>query len=584
MAEHGGRVDEARGGDGVTLMQGEPMLYLEPVDVAARCVGCRRPMSISTTSAPISPKLIARQANTLDANRPASVERRRKTNQRTARENVAQLVDDGSFMEYGASPSPPSGAGAQLDDLIKNTPADGLDDRRWHGQRREIRRGGRALHGGGLRLHRARRHAGPHEPQEDRPHARSSRSDWRVPVVFFAEGGGGRPGDTDRLGITGLDGPTFVQFARLSGLVPRDRHGLRPLLRRQRRDARLLRRHHRHQERLDRHGRPGDDRRRRARRLSPGRGRAGVVPVAERRHRHRGRGRGGGGGRRARNTCPISRARSTDWQAPTSACCAARSRRTGCASTTSARSSISLADKGSVLELRRDFGVGMITALDPHRRQAVRPDRQQSDAISAARSMPMPATRPRASCSSATPSICRSSRCATRPASWSGPEAEKTAIVRHVSRMFVTGAQPHRAAVRHRAAQGLWPRRAVDDRRRLPRLVLHAWPGRPASSAAWAWRAMSASASARSWRRSPTPTSARPSIATRSPSSTPTARRSRSPRCSRSTTSSIPPRRGAGSWRACVRCRSRRRGRRRSGRVSTPGERSAAIACVPVPD
>src|SRR2546423_10916275 len=43
---------------------------------------------------------------------------------------------------------------------------------------------------------------------------------WRLPLVFYAEGGGGRPGDTDRLGMTGLDGPSFVQFATLSGLVP----------------------------------------------------------------------------------------------------------------------------------------------------------------------------------------------------------------------------------------------------------------------------------------------------------------------------------------------------------------------------
>jgi acetyl-CoA carboxylase carboxyltransferase component len=41
-----------------------------------------------------------------------------------------------------------------------------------------------------------------------------------LPLLFYAEGGGGRPGDTDRLGMTGLDGPSFVQFARLSGLVP----------------------------------------------------------------------------------------------------------------------------------------------------------------------------------------------------------------------------------------------------------------------------------------------------------------------------------------------------------------------------
>ena len=44
--------------------------------------------------------------------------------------------------------------------------------------------------------------------------------DLHTPVVLFAEGGGGRPGDTERLGVTGLDVPTFGQFAKLSGLVP----------------------------------------------------------------------------------------------------------------------------------------------------------------------------------------------------------------------------------------------------------------------------------------------------------------------------------------------------------------------------
>ena len=38
--------------------------------------------------------------------------------------------------------------------------------------------------------------------------------------MLFAEGGGGRPGDTDTAALTGLDVPTFAQFARLSGLVP----------------------------------------------------------------------------------------------------------------------------------------------------------------------------------------------------------------------------------------------------------------------------------------------------------------------------------------------------------------------------
>jgi acetyl-CoA carboxylase carboxyltransferase component len=42
----------------------------------------------------------------------------------------------------------------------------------------------------------------------------------RLPVVFFTEGGGGRPGDTDSSGMTGLDTMAFALFAELSGLVP----------------------------------------------------------------------------------------------------------------------------------------------------------------------------------------------------------------------------------------------------------------------------------------------------------------------------------------------------------------------------
>jgi acetyl-CoA carboxylase carboxyltransferase component len=42
----------------------------------------------------------------------------------------------------------------------------------------------------------------------------------RLPVVLFAEGGGGRPGDTDYAVITGLDTMAFAEFGALSGLVP----------------------------------------------------------------------------------------------------------------------------------------------------------------------------------------------------------------------------------------------------------------------------------------------------------------------------------------------------------------------------
>ena len=59
-------------------------------------------------------------------------------------------------------------------------------------------------------------------------------ADEELPVVWFAEGGGGRPGDTDGVGASGLATPSFKAFARLAGAGPQDRRGLGPLLRRQR--------------------------------------------------------------------------------------------------------------------------------------------------------------------------------------------------------------------------------------------------------------------------------------------------------------------------------------------------------------
>ena len=218
MAEQGGRVMKLVAGDGVTLMHGEPILYLEPLDVAADHSAAEAAVDLDHIRPDLA-ELIARQANTLDANRPASVERRRNTNQRTARENVAQLVDEGSFMEYGSLAIAAQRRRRKLDDLIKNTPADGLV------------MGVATVNAGKFGPEAARCTVVAYDytvlagTQGHMNHKKIDRmltlaEDWRVPLVFYAEGGGGRPGDTDRLGMTGLDGPSFVQFARLSGLVP----------------------------------------------------------------------------------------------------------------------------------------------------------------------------------------------------------------------------------------------------------------------------------------------------------------------------------------------------------------------------
>ncbi|MFZ5735261.1 MAG: carboxyl transferase domain-containing protein [Pseudomonadota bacterium] len=217
-AEQGGRIRRIVAADGVTLMQGEPILYVEPQEVEGDHVVAEQDVDLDAIRPDLA-EMLARQANTLDENRPDSVGRRRKTNQRTARENIAQLVDEGSFMEYGSLAIAGQRRRRSLDDLIKNTPADGLVT------------GVATVNAAQFGEHAARCMVIAYDytvlagTQGHMNHKKIDRmltlvEQWRMPLVFYAEGGGGRPGDTDRLGMTGLDGPSFVQFAKLSGLVP----------------------------------------------------------------------------------------------------------------------------------------------------------------------------------------------------------------------------------------------------------------------------------------------------------------------------------------------------------------------------
>ena len=217
-APHGGRVTEIVAASGVTLMQDEAILYLEPAEIDAHDVTEEEDVDLDHIRPDLA-ELIERHAVTLDENRPASVERRRKTNQRTARENVAHLVDEGSFVEYGSLAIAAQRRRRSVDDLIRNTPADGLIS------------GVATVNAQLFGADAARCMVIAYDytvlagTQGHMNHKKIDRmlsltEQWRLPLVFYAEGGGGRPGDTDRLGMTGLDGPSFVQFAKLSGLVP----------------------------------------------------------------------------------------------------------------------------------------------------------------------------------------------------------------------------------------------------------------------------------------------------------------------------------------------------------------------------
>jgi acetyl-CoA carboxylase carboxyltransferase component len=157
-------------------------------------------------------KVVARQAFTLDSQRPYAVEKRHALGLRTARENVADLVDAGSFIEYGALAVAAQTQRRSADDLQANTPADGII----------TGIGTVAGRACAVLAYDATVLAGT---QGMRSHQKTDRMidvalAQKLPVVLFAEGGGGRPGDTDMPIVAGLHVRTFARFARLHGQVP----------------------------------------------------------------------------------------------------------------------------------------------------------------------------------------------------------------------------------------------------------------------------------------------------------------------------------------------------------------------------
>lgn len=161
----------------------------------------------------------ARHQIGLDEARPAAVAKRHRLGRRTARANIADLVDEGSFLEYGALAVAAQRLRRSPEDLIANTPADGLiagvatinADRFGATATRAV-----------VMSYDYTVLAGT---QGMRNHAKTDRMlelahKQQLPVVFFTEGGGGRPGDTDYAGLSGLDVTTFRAMGALSGHVP----------------------------------------------------------------------------------------------------------------------------------------------------------------------------------------------------------------------------------------------------------------------------------------------------------------------------------------------------------------------------
>ncbi len=212
-----GRVTVIAAVTGVVVAEGDHLGTLEVTDDAPAAV--ERTDVDPERIRPDLAELGRRRSSTLDAGRPDAVTRRHAQGRRTARENIDDLCDPGSFVEYGSLAIAAQRGRRPLDELIERTPADGLvaGVGRVNGALFEDRSASCAVLSYDYTVLAGTQGQQNHR-KKDRVFELVER--LRLPVVLFAEGGGGRPGDTDYAVITGLDTKAFALFGALSGLVP----------------------------------------------------------------------------------------------------------------------------------------------------------------------------------------------------------------------------------------------------------------------------------------------------------------------------------------------------------------------------
>ena len=219
LAAAAGRVTAWRAEPGDLLVEGQTVLVLETMAESAAAPQASEPAADAGVVRADLQRVHDRHAQTLDAARPEAVAARHARGLRTARENINDLCDPGSFSEYGALAIAAQRSRRSEADLIQNTPADGQVT------------GIGSINGADFGAERSRAVVMAYDAtvlagtQGMRNHQKTDRLlgialKNRLPVVLFAEGGGGRPGDTDAAVVAGLHLATFASFARLSGQVP----------------------------------------------------------------------------------------------------------------------------------------------------------------------------------------------------------------------------------------------------------------------------------------------------------------------------------------------------------------------------
>ncbi len=163
-----------------------------------------------------------RLALTLDENRLQAVQKRHARGQRMARENIADLCDENSFLEYGQLAYAAQRRRRSQEELMRESPADGIItgmgsvNGQYFGKDKSrvavmsydgtVMAGTQGIHG----------------------HHKTDRvlevaTELGLPLIFFTEGGGGRPGEEDfaDTSATWLNIKTFHTLACQKGWGPK---------------------------------------------------------------------------------------------------------------------------------------------------------------------------------------------------------------------------------------------------------------------------------------------------------------------------------------------------------------------------
>jgi acetyl/propionyl-CoA carboxylase alpha subunit len=212
----GGIVHSLNVRPGDTVFEGHTLAFIEERDDDGGTVDAPAEIDLDLVRPDLA-ELLDRRARTLDAARPKAVERRHAGGLRTARENIEDMCDPGSFVEYGGLALAARRRTHTIEELVDQSPADGVimglatinADRFPEDKSRAVVVSYDYTVMAGTQGRTGHR-------KQDRMYEVAEK--YRLPLVLFAEGGGGRGSDSDAIGQSETD--TFHRFAALSGVAP----------------------------------------------------------------------------------------------------------------------------------------------------------------------------------------------------------------------------------------------------------------------------------------------------------------------------------------------------------------------------